>query len=156
MLDKTLLMSVQDRVFADPQYKPRDGKTFCNLATLAVCHGVGCHEFDQPDGQEPLLADEMYKLMRSSPNFIQKLMPDAIDLAGEGVFIIAALSGVILGQGEGHICTLTIGEPEFSGHWGKEAPACMNLGREGTCFRNKGANWAFKPIPDFFAWLPTL
>ena len=59
MLDKKLLMEVQDRVFADPKYQPKaDGETFCNLATLDISHGVGCHLFDLPAGMQPMDADE--------------------------------------------------------------------------------------------------
>lgn len=156
MLDKRLLMEVQDRVFGMPAYAPHGMTTYCNLATLDVCHGVGCHEFDQQEGKEPLLADQMYALMKSSDKFKEVSMTDAIELAAEGVFILASLDRTQLGQSDGHICTLTIGEPEFSGHWNAEAPVCMNVGRFGTCFRNLGVNWAFRIMPDFFAWKETL
>jgi hypothetical protein len=157
MLDKGLLMQVQDRVFADPLWQPEvDGVTHCNQATLAVCQGVGCHVFDTPAGSEPLLADQMYQTILKSGQFIQKLMPDAIMLAREGVFIIAVLPSYKLAQNEGHICTLTIGDPVFSGHWNANAPVVMNLGRKGTCFRSNGANYAFVPQPEFWVWKDTL
>lgn len=156
MLDKTFLMIVQDKVFADPQYWPEGDETFCNLATLAVCQLVGCHAFDPTQGRKPLLADEMYSLMKTSKAFLQKPMRDAIMLSSEGVFMLAALPSSLLHQNEGHICTLTIGDPVYSGHWNAEAPVAMNLGKKDTCFRSEGVNYAFVPTPEFFAWVPTL
>ena len=157
MIDTKLLMEVQDRVFADPRWQPKqDGRTFCNMATLAVCHGVGCREFDVPEGDDPLIADQMYAILKTSGNFASQTMESAIILANNGVFVLAAASSRQLGEEHGHINTLTLGDPEHSGHWLAEAPMCMNLGRDGTCFRNKGENWAFKKEPEFFAWKENL
>ena len=159
MKNPALLNLVQDKVFANPNRWPMIGNkeeiTYCNLAALDVAHGVGCTDLDSP-GKEPLLADQMYDLMKGSDKFLIKPMADCQDLVNAGTLIFAILPGEKLNQGHGHICTLTPGVMAFSGHWDAKAPMCMNLGRQGTCFRQKGVNWAFVPVPEFFAWKESL
>lgn len=155
-----MLDAVQDQVFADKQYWPKDDdpdhRTFCNLAAIAVAQGVGCHALDSTQGRQPLMADEMYQLFQALPAVFSPLtLRDCQDRVNAGALVFAALPGHKLQESHGHICTLATGPGDHSGRWNAFTPFCLNLGRVGTCFRRKGVNWAFQTIPDFFAWIPT-
>lgn len=156
MIDVNELNAVQDRVFGNVAYQPRevhgDEVTFCNLATLAVAAGVGCNQLTRPTGGEPYTADQIYHLFQESTNFYRQSMPVCQDLVNKGVLIFAILPSWKLKQSHGHINTLTTGVGDQSGRWGAFTPLCMNLGRAGTCFRRKGVNWAFQAIPEFYSW----
>lgn len=155
MKDSRLLNQVQDEVFADPALQPHDDTTYCNIASQRVARGMGCREFDG-SGSEPYTADQMHALIRSSPKFLIKPMADCQDLANAGALIFAILPASKLNQGHGHVCTLTTGQAQFSGHWDAKAPQAMNLGRVGTCFRRNGVNFAFVPQPEYYAWVESL
>lgn len=160
MRNPETLNKAQDDVFANQTYWPEpanDGEiTYCNVATLAVVRGVGCRDLDPGLGGDPLTADQLYARIKGSPRFLVKPMADCQELVNAGTLILAILPAEKLGQHHGHVCTLTPGESAFSGHWDAKAPAAMNLGRKGTCFRNKGVNYAFVPMPEFYAWVASL
>jgi hypothetical protein len=153
------LNAVQDKVFADQALWPKetdgDHMTFCNVAALHVAQGVGCHDFDPPAGTDPIRADKLYNLFKYSPLFHQQPMQDCQDLVNKGALILAILPSWVLRQQNGHICTLTSGVGDHSGRWDRFAPFCLNLGRAGTCFRQKGVNWAFQMMPEFYLWRTT-
>ena len=77
-------------------------------------------------------------------------------MVNSGVLIFAIAPSWNLHQHSGHICTLTTGVGDYSGNWKMHTPFCMNLGRSGTCFRQRGVNWAFPTVPEFYAWAPSL
>jgi hypothetical protein len=151
MKDPVALNAAQDAVFANKSYWPTDeGTTFCNLATQDVLARLG---YEVLAGKT---ADEMYAYISTSPDWLIKPMADSIELVQEGVILVAIFPSVKLGQSHGHVNTLTTGSPDFSGHWNCEVPLCMNLGRSGTCFRQKGENWAFQVIPEIYALVSSL
>lgn len=160
MVDTTELNAAQDQVFRNKTLWPRtmQGReiTFCNLAALDVANAIGCHDFDAPEGHEPLLADQIYEVFSKSGKFKAKLMDECQSLVNSGALIFAVLPSFKLGHEAGHICSLTTGDGDFSGHWARHTPLVMNLGREGTCFRRKGVNYAFQIPPEFYAWEPSL
>jgi hypothetical protein len=151
------LNAVQDEVFADKTLWPRevdhDAVTYCNLAALRVARGVGCRALDAPGGDPPLTADKMYNLIKFSTLFHKTPMEDCQRIVNSGALIVAILPSWSLRQHSGHVCTLTSGIGDHSGRWERFTPFCMNLGRVGTCFRQKGINWAFQMIPEFFQWM---
>jgi hypothetical protein len=160
MPDAKLLNIVQDKVFADKRFWPKeddsDHMTFCNLATIAVAQGIGCHALDSPQNRQPLLADEIYQLFVTTPAVFTPLaMRDSQDRVNAGGLVFAVLPGWKLQESHGHICTLTPGVGDHSGRWNAFTPFCLNLGRPGTCFRRKGVNWAFQFVPEFFVWNQT-
>lgn len=156
MIDVNVLNAIQDKVFADPAFQPKelhgDEVTFCNLATLAVAAGVGCHDLERPAGVTPYMADQIYNLFQNSKTFFRQTMPVCQELVNKGAFVIAILPSWKLKQSHGHLCTLTSGPGDRSGRWDAFTPLVMNLGRFGTCFRRKGVNWAFQTIPEFYSW----
>ena len=149
--DPSLLNIAQDLVFDNKAYWPQeDGITFCNLATQDVLSRMGYTELIG------MTADQMYDIISKSPVWLIKPLGDAIELVQEGTILVAILPAQKLGQSHGHVNTLTVGSPDFSGKWNCKTPLCMNLGRAGTCFRAKGENWAFQIPPEIYALVETL
>lgn len=156
MIDINELNAAQDHIFGDLSLWPKefdgDERTYCNIASLRVANAVGCHDFDPPEGKDPLLADEVYNLFMKSQTFIRQRMEDCQNLVNNGYLVFAILPSWELHQNSGHICSLTPGVGDYSGRWKLFTPFCMNLGRSGTCFRRKGVNWAFQRQPEFYLW----
>lgn len=152
--NKEKLIKVQDSVWASGAYMPTydaSGEvTHCNGAVNAV---LGAYDYKRMSG---MVADEMMAFLRTSGDFRAILMVDAQFRTNMGTVVVAGLDSKQLGQSHGHVCTLTPGEAEWSGHWNAKAPVCLSLGRKGICFRSKGVNWAFVGVPEFYAWVPTL
>lgn len=157
MRDPILLAKAQDAVWESGLYMPHESDagetTYCNIASQAVARRVGCDMFNY---QTDITADQMYDLMKTSKGFLVKPMADCQALVNAGTLIFAILPASKLGQSHGHVCTLTPGPEAFSGHWNAKAPSAMNLGRKGTCFRTHGVNFAFVPVPEFYAWTESL
>jgi len=154
MRNKELLIATQDRVWNSGTYLPKviNGvtTTFCNEAVNAVLRPMGCTEMNG------MTADEMVQHMRSSKTFLIKPLDDCQFLANEGVILVAGLTSFDLKQEHGHVCTLTPGLGDFSGHWNRKTPLCLNLGGNGLCFRSRGVNYAFVHVPEIFAWVESL
>lgn len=149
--DPVVLNKVQDGVFANKDYWPNDdGTTFCNVATQDVLKQLGYNAL------AGFTADGMYDYISTSDDWLIKPMADAIDLVQEGTVLVAILPAAKLNQSHGHVNTLTPGSADFSGKWDSKTPLCMNLGRDGTCFRAKGENWAFQIQPEIYALKGTL
>jgi hypothetical protein len=149
--DPKELSKIQDMVFANPAYQPKvDGETFCNTATQDVLRNIGYFALSG------FSADGMYKYVSASKDWLIKPMADAQALVNVGTVLISILPSVKLNQDHGHVNTLTPGPGDFSGNWNCKTPVCMNIGRAGTCFRIRGINWAFVPIPEIYALVATL
>lgn len=148
------LEAVQDEIWDCGEFLPKeeDGQevTYCNLGVQAVFNAFG---YKGLDGKS---ADEIMAFMKSSKDFLVKPMQDCQFFVNEGTIIVAGLTAAQLGQSHGHVCTLTPGAEDYSGHWDKKVPVCLSIGRKEICFRLKGVNWAFVPEPEFYAWAPTL
>ena len=130
-----------------------------NLATQDVLRRLGYKRFDDLNvgGDNPFTADEMYAYIKTSDDWLIKPMADAVELVNEGTVLLAILPAVKLGQSHGHVAiSCTTGSPDFSGRWQCKTVLVMNLGRLGTCFRQKGVNYAFVPIPELYALVSTL
>lgn len=155
MKNRTQLIQVQDSIWESKKYLPGrldDGRevTYCNLAVQAVLNAYGYHYLDAH------LADAMMIVMRKSDDFKAVPVADCQFMANRGTVVVAGLDSRQLKQGAGHVCTLTPGEEEWSGHWNCRVPVCLSIGREGINFRTKGVNWAFRDMPEFYAWVPSL
>lgn len=151
MRNKDLLIQTQDAVWNGGEFMPKNGKTFCNLATQAVLHAFANYTMDG------MLADQMMAYIRSSKDWLKKPIGDAQFLVNEGTILVAGLTAAELQQDDGHVCTLTPGDKaDFSGHWNSVAPLCLSIGQVKICFRSRGINWAFQPVPNIYAWVPSL
>lgn len=154
MKNKDLLIQSQDKVWASGAFMPNDSdgedETFCNLATQAVLKMMGCTDMTG------LNADAMMEFLRTSGDWLIKPIGDCQFLANTGTLLIAGLGSKDLGQRHGHVCTITPGTEEFSGHWNCKVPVALSIGRRAICARSLGVNYAFVPMPEFYAWKPSL
>jgi hypothetical protein len=126
-----LLKDACDSILAESDFEAHDGKTFCNVASLMVAQAMGCDEFDTPDGEDPLMADEMIGLMSSnvSGHWTVGTGSEATIHALGGGLAFAAMSSHDLGEAHGHIAVIAPKTREFSGSLKKEVPVCANAGR---------------------------
>lgn len=154
MKDRELLIRTQDSVWDSQAFMPTYDNgletTYCNMAVRAVFSAFKYRGFDG------MTADEIMAFVRQSQNFARQKLEDGQFLANTGVLVIAGLTSAQLGQPHGHVCTLTPGVAEWSGHWDAKAPACFSIGKKEICFRSKGVNWAFVPVPELWAWKPSM
>ncbi len=154
------LNEVQDTVWNNPAFQARDGKTFCNQASLAVANGIGCHEFDPPKDGDPYTADQLFNFFqRSTSNFLEKNMEDVQALANKGALVFASLPSWRLDQAHGHICSLTPGDQVKSYSLDTYVPVCLNLSTQALSSRRVGINFAFpmkRAMPRYFVWKGSL
>lgn len=150
MKDPILLIEACCQVFGNETLWPKGDETYCNFAVQDVAHYFGCLELDDKT------ADEMCSFMETSQSWQEIPMKDAQFTANHGSLVIAAATSQVLGQKHGHVCVIRPGQEKYSGHWDQSAPACMNLGRAGTCSISKTVNYAFVPEPRFFVWKNSL
>jgi hypothetical protein len=152
------------RAYERPEYKPsiidnQIVKTHCSEAARDIAGYMGCHEFADKN------ADSQYDLMKSSTEWREVPMSDCQFLANAGTLVFAALPSALLGGEHGHICVIRPGEEVWSSHWNAKVPSVMNVGGQNFIlwFRTSqgtqieaGLNGAFRSMPKFFAWVPTL
>lgn len=151
MKDRNLLIDAlcetYDRSVIRPEgtgmFYPEDGKTYCNMALNDVAIKIGCNELTG------LMANDICDLVSASQKWKKVEMVDCQRMANEGTFVIA----VQRGTPHGHVCIVRPGLEKFSGRYGK-VPSVMNVGKDVSI--GKGVNWAFRDIPEFYAWGPSL
>lgn len=180
MHNPSLLIQLIDAIcvgYDNPDYWPvfENGvlkTTFCNKFVNDVAQAVGCHDFIDLITHDVLNADDIIRVMESSPNWVKLQIHDAPqdirenDLksvqvwANQGFLTIAALRGSILGAEHGHVCIVRPGIMKTSGKWG-EVPVVANVGKEMFIGRAKagvmkgepvGVNESFVPMPKFYSW----
>jgi hypothetical protein len=146
--------------------------TYCNFFVNDVAKHVGCNDFFDPITNDPLMADDIVRLMEALDTWqeirVAGLPPDHMQIglqsvqmwANQGYLTIAGQSGVALGSGHGHVCVIRPGILATSGKWGR-VPVVANVGREMFIGRGKsgpmrgeivGINEAFIQMPRFFSW----
>lgn len=155
-----LLLDACNQVINDPGLAPtKDAMdnvtaTHCNDGALLVAQAMGCHEFDTPAGEEPMLADAMVWLMRAnaSGRWTKATGSDATIHALGGGLGFAAMTSGELGETHGHICTVFPVGMQYSGSLKKDVPLVANVG---TCQAEEKASEAFpvaKGEPDYFTY----
>jgi hypothetical protein len=159
------LKAVCDSIIANPAYRPANGKTHCNAGALEAALEFDCHEFDVPEGAEPMMADEMYEVMEKNESG-RWMKVDGDQFAANALnnrLGYAALPSYRLHEAHGHIAT---GYPasdkrggvngdgqlgmEWSGSLQKDVPYVANVGKT-DC--EEKVSQAFPPIdgePDYF------
>ncbi len=146
--------------------------TYCNYFINDVARRVGCDDFLDPITNDPLMADDILRVMEGSDEWqelrVAGLPPDAMAIslqsvqmwANQGYFTIAGQTGAVLGSGHGHVCVVRPGNMATSGKWGR-VPVVANVGKELFIGRAKsgpmkgepvGVNEAFIQMPRFFSW----
>jgi len=149
--DRNLLIDAicetYDRAVIRPEgqgvFYPEGGRTFCNLVVSEIAEKMGCHDLNG------LMANDICDLVSASSNWKKVLMQDTQAMANLGTFILAVQKD----SPHGHVCVVRPGKDKFSGRYGK-VPSVMNVGKDVAI--SKGVNWAFRDLPDFYAWGPSI
>lgn len=146
--------------------------THCNQFVNDVAKAVGCNDFFDPVTHDPLMADDIIRVVSGSSRWAelrvaglpQAELPAALwrvqVWANQGYLTLAGASGSALGAIHGHVCIIRPGKMRVSGKWG-EVPAVANVGKENFIGRAKtgpmkgepvGINQAFIQLPHFWSW----
>jgi len=154
----TLIDAILD-AYDRQEFQPLpDGTTFCNQAVILVALGMGYGELRGKS------ADEIVQFIAGSPDWSLVPIEKAQEMANEGSFLVAGLTGDELGQGHGHVCVIRPGRPVYSGKWG-QCPRVLNIGSENFIARAKkgpltnqpaGLNESFVPLPKIWVLRSTL
>ncbi len=160
MKDPKKLMEAAISAVDDPSLRPifENGvfqQSFCNVAAQIIFKEFGGPGFPLTDKGLIPRADAMYYLMADNTKEFHKIQVGTVQaLANAGSLVFACMTSKMLQQEAGHVCVATPGQAEPSGKWGCEAPLCANVGVEN--FLGKKMSYAFRTIPDFFVWVPSL
>lgn len=124
-------------------------KTFCNIATQAICAGAGYHDFDGMLANK--MRDHAYK------HWIRPagLTGDKLAMAHQAAMIGDLALLAFKGDPHGHIAVVAPVKPVvYSGKWGFYCPIVANVGgakADGTTANGLvGANYAFAQMPEVF------
>lgn len=124
----------------NPDYFPKDGKTFCNLAVNYIAMRMGYGGF------QTLMANQITDLISSSLDWIKIDSEVAQYHANNGGFVIAAWKNP---EGHGHVVVVRPGEFASSTKWKSDkVPKVINIGKDVSI--GKGANYAFAEVPNYY------
>lgn len=127
----------------NPNFQPRDGKTFCNFAVEFVSRKFGY------DGFTGLRANDIMDKLRSDVEWLQIDEKEAQHKANKGQLVIAGWRNPA--GHPGHVAIVVPGRFAKSAKWNSETvPRVLNIGKD--VFIGKGANWAFDDRPLYFSW----
>jgi hypothetical protein len=153
----TLIDSICE-AYDRPDFQPKDGTTFCNMAVTMIADTMGCKDLDFKT------ADEIIAFIANNPDWNEMDMSRVQDLANQGSLVVAGLDSEALKQEHGHVVVIRPGKLVYSGKWGP-TPRCLNIGAENFLARAKkgpltamscGVNEAFVEKPKFWVWRPSL
>ncbi len=115
--------------------------TYCNQAVNYIATNLGYTRF------QGKLANQMVKLMETSPDWAPLSAEDAKKAADDGRLVVAGVKG----DKHGHVAVVMPGrEMVWSRKWHKKAPVVASAGKKNWII---GANWAFKDPPGYWAWV---
>jgi hypothetical protein len=137
------LIDAINLAFSRPEFRPRDGITYCNQFVTEVCTKYGFK------GLEGLLANQMIDAIEKSQDWSIVDMSKCQELVNQGTLIIAGLKD----EPHGHVVVICPGKEKTSGRWGT-VPTCANIGKDVRI--GSGVNWAFSDLPKFYAWRQSL
>ncbi len=148
--DPDFLRELCEKIVTDPDLKPNNGLTWCNKAVDRVAVAYAGY-----NGFEGMLANDMVEKMRRSM-YWQKLQPDEAGVtAMAGGLVIAGMKD----EPHGHVAIVMSDPPSknghplmtYSGNFKCEVPRIANVGSKNGIM---SANWAFRKLPDFYAYTP--
>ena len=140
-LDNILrLFDAVAEAYDNPNYRPRSGLTFCNLACQYICEKMGCNKFDG------MMANEIVDTMRKSSDWGSIKIEEAQDYANQGRLVVAGQQN----QPHGHVVVIRPGVATYSPKWGVLSPKVVNIGADN--FLDKGLSWVFREKPEVFLY----
>lgn len=132
-------------------WSPSGGETFCNWAVNFICNALGYTKFNAGSVHTPVMANAMVSFMKTSGDWLNIDGSVAQSHVNEGALVIATQLNP---EGHGHVCVIIPGEMQFSGHFNKNAPMVMNVGKD--VFIGKHAGFAFQEEPSYFVLVSTI
>jgi|GEM_PF-2814043 len=130
-LEREKLIRAQYQVMHNPAYKPRGGKTFCNMAVNSTLKKIGIPVekvgIANKEGQ-PYTANVIAKNLAKSAKdkngyWIEVKPKQAQELANDGIPVV----GAQINRGHGHVVTVSPSEAEYDS---KKGPLLNNIGVE--------------------------
>ena len=141
------LKEILDAVRNQPDLKPHDGITYCNIAIDRILGLMGIPRIINPLTGQPHLANSMIDAFEHSPTRwgeVNGFM--AHSCADMGVLAIAAQKA----DGHGHVAPVYPSEKMvYSPSWGKDVPYLSNVGRKNAIMR---ASQCFRGEPKYYAF----
>jgi hypothetical protein len=126
----------------NPNFAPNGDLTFCNEAVAYIADRMGYVAF------HGLLANAMYDLMDTNSDWLKIDSGVAQYHANNGSLVVAAMKN---NDGHGHVAVVRPGTLTQSNRWkSSQVPRVVNIGKD--VFIDKGVNYAFQEMPDFFVW----
>ncbi len=145
-----LLKLACDLALRNEEFKPRNGKTYCNLALRAIARAMGCMEFEARN----MLADDMCAMFDANAAGVWMRVDgaEAAVRALSGDLAIAAMSSRRLKEKHGHVAVIYPLARQYSGSLKKDVPMCMNIGRINGLMKVSQAFPVSLGEPDFFVY----
>lgn len=119
------LMAIGKWIVTNPQWRPADGKTFCNMALCRAAHSFGYDGFVDAKNN-PLMANEMInKMVKDSQHWKSATAEDAWENAVLGGLSVACYSE----NPHGHVAVLAPAPKMWSQKWTAYVPQVYNVGK---------------------------
>lgn len=134
------IVDVAQGIFKEGHFMPRNGVTFCNIATAEWILRMGLGNY------HGYLVESMIQHLTLSGRWDKMTSEDAFLKVNIGVPTVSALSA---GSTQ-HICVCLPGQREWSQKWGEFALSCMDIGRAYTF--GKSTAWAFHDLPGYYVY----
>lgn len=137
-----------DMALANPNFRPKNGQTFCNLAVNFIAHQMGCSEFDG------LMADGIYNNISANVSGKWKKVDpsDATILALSNGLSIAAMPSDRLSEKHGHVCVVYPLGMQNSASFGHDVPMIANVGKTVGVMKSSAVFPVSKGEPDYFTF----
>jgi hypothetical protein len=164
MKDPIKLMQLCEQGIANPDFQPnqpKPGETHCNQFADFVAKGMGCNDLED-HAHAPIMANSILEMFQINTKNWRPVLDMTKNPSSSGASILAKAGSLVFGimsseqlkQSHGHICVVIPGDCKFSGEWNKLAPLCANVGKD--IFIGKEMAYAFKTIPSFYVWIPSI
>jgi hypothetical protein len=148
---KERLASLGKAIVTNPDFQPREGKTFCNKAVQFAAKAFDCNTFTSD-----MLATDMIRAVEKSDMWAISTAQEAHALAKKGGFAIATLKDFP----HSHVALLSGDPVVWSTKWTSSCPTVYNVGPADKMNKlgpyTVGENFAFGPKPTHYAYLPSV
>lgn len=144
------LRRICDAIVAAPEFKMKNGETYCNLALRKAMDGVELDLFYDEKKKRVMMANEMIDYMEATPSRFGRIHDgtDAFEWAKAGLIVLACNKG----EKHGHIALVYPAEEmQHSASWGKLVPMLANVGKRNGIMR---ASLCFQEEPKYYCILP--
>jgi len=138
--------------YGDGLFTPEDGQTDCNGFVHMVASKLGYKDFKPGNRKWPLRANQIHAHISNSKKWTKVNGSTAQYYANHGYLVVAAWTNPDAKK-SGHVAIVRPGMTTTSGKWRifiPGVPKVANVGNAESCRLNRGSNWAFNEMPDYF------